>query len=301
MGSFIVGMFVVAAVGATALRTVMPPGLGKHGSSTTAEMVLVEQVLDSPVALTIFFFVIMLICALVMLCIWHLASWQEARDLVAQQEEEEERRKKNLLKHLRGTEAFEMPPPDKPVPRRAGTTTTASQDEERRSTCAICLEPLSTGDACRLLPCNHIFHTCCTDTWLEDRHSCPTCRQDIRHPEDIPAEAAEPQQDQPVRQLPMAVRMVLFFICISLLTGAQDRILDAIFGVQNKEPQQHHIWAHPGHRYQNVTAVHEYRIHSVYDDSAHFVGSLVTSPMDDKPAQDDNSEQRFYKGGFLRR
>lgn len=130
-----------------------------------------------------------------------------------------------------------MPPPDKPLPRRAGTSPSASQDEERRQTCAICLEPLSTGDPCRLLPCNHIFHTSCTDSWLEDRYSCPTCRHDIRAPEDIPAEPEEQ------RQQPLALRIVLLFVIVCLMSGAQSRVLDAIFGVQSEEAQHHHAWA----------------------------------------------------------
>eukprot|EP00746_Dinoflagellata_sp_MGD_P012790 gnl/MRDRNA2_/MRDRNA2_127404_c0_seq1.p1 gnl/MRDRNA2_/MRDRNA2_127404_c0~~gnl/MRDRNA2_/MRDRNA2_127404_c0_seq1.p1 ORF type:complete len:356 (-),score=52.03 gnl/MRDRNA2_/MRDRNA2_127404_c0_seq1:118-1185(-) len=299
VSSSIVGMLVVAAVGAALLRTVMPPGLGK---TPAAEAMFLRHVVESPVALTTFFFFIMLTCALAMFCIWRLAHWQEARDVVAEQRAEEEQRKRNLLKHLRGTEAFEMPPPDKPVPRKAGTTTTLAQDEERRSTCAICLEPLNTGDPCRLLPCNHIFHTTCTDCWLQDRHSCPTCRQDIRAPEDIPAEP-QPQQ----RQLPMRT-VVLLLICITLMTGVQDRIVDAIFGVQNKAPQNHDVWAHPAGSDQNVTTVHRYHIRSVYyDHGGKFVGSNteiggnLASPADMKSAQDDNSAMGLFNGGFLRR
>lgn len=287
MSSSIVGMFVMAAIGATVLRAVMQPGLG----SSTAELAFAEHVIESPMALTTFFFVIMLICASLMFCIWHLAHWQEARDVVAEQQAEEERRKQNLLKHLRGTEAFEMPPPDKPVPRRAGTSTSASQDEERRSICAICLEPLNTGDPCRLLPCNHIFHTTCTDTWLEDRHSCPTCRQDIRAPEDIPAEVQE-------RRACLPVRVVFVIICILALTGVQDRIMAAI-APQAMKPQQNHakndVWAPAESSHPNVTAVHHYAIYahrgheSIYD-----FGALATSPQDPTPAQGIQS------GGFLR-
>lgn len=297
LSSSIVGMFVLAAVGATVLRVMMKPGLGiLTRNKTDAETLFIKHVVESPMALTTFFFLIMVLCSSVMFCIWHLAHWQEARDVVAEQHAEEERRKQTLLKHLRGTEAFEMPPPDQPVPKRAGTSTTASQDEERRSTCAICLEPLSTGDACRLLPCNHIFHTSCTDGWLQDRHSCPTCRQDIRAPEDIPA---EPQPEP--RQLPLAVRMVLLFICISLMTGAQERIMDAVFGVQNQVPQDHDIWAHPGHNHQNVTTVLPVHEYNIYDHGGKLLGSLVTSPRVVRSAQDDNSAERLQTGGSLRR
>lgn len=284
MSSSIVGMFIMAAICSTVLRAVMKPGLGK----STAGLVLAKHLMESPMALTTLFFLIILACAAVMFCIWHLAHWQEARDTVAEQRAEEERRKKNLLRHLKGTEAFEMPPPDKPVPRRAGTCPSASQDEERRSMCAICLEPLNTGDPCRLLPCNHIFHTECTDTWLQDRFSCPTCRQDIRAPEDVPA---EPQQQ---RRLPPAVRIVLIFICIGLLAGGQERIMDAIFGSRGKEPQNHHVkvhgWTPAESSHQNVTAAHHFSIY----------GSVDISPQAPTEAQAHNSVQRIYSGGFLR-
>lgn len=43
--------------------------------------------------------------------------------------------------------------------------------------CAVCLESLSTGDKCRLLPmCNHSFHAQCVDTWLLKTPICPICR-----------------------------------------------------------------------------------------------------------------------------
>ncbi|OMJ26538.1 Receptor homology region, transmembrane domain- and RING domain-containing protein 1 [Smittium culicis] len=43
--------------------------------------------------------------------------------------------------------------------------------------CLICFEVIDVGDSIREIPCNHIFHLNCLDTWLESRSVyCPTCR-----------------------------------------------------------------------------------------------------------------------------
>jgi E3 ubiquitin-protein ligase AMFR len=39
--------------------------------------------------------------------------------------------------------------------------------------CAICRDPMESA---KKLPCNHIFHQSCLRGWLEQHHSCPTCR-----------------------------------------------------------------------------------------------------------------------------
>uniref|UniRef100_A0A7S0EH18 RING-type E3 ubiquitin transferase n=1 Tax=Hanusia phi TaxID=3032 RepID=A0A7S0EH18_9CRYP len=45
--------------------------------------------------------------------------------------------------------------------------------------CPVCLCELEKGDACRRLPCLHMFHKDCVDDWLKrDRH-CPVCKTDI--------------------------------------------------------------------------------------------------------------------------
>lgn len=48
------------------------------------------------------------------------------------------------------------------------------------TTCSICLEEYSTGEILTLLPCNHIFHTCCIGQWLTERHTlCPLCKAEV--------------------------------------------------------------------------------------------------------------------------
>ncbi|XP_011142738.1 E3 ubiquitin-protein ligase AMFR isoform X2 [Harpegnathos saltator] len=51
----------------------------------------------------------------------------------------------------------------------------ASQDElvDNSDYCAICWEKM---DSARKLPCTHLFHNSCLQSWLEQDTSCPTCR-----------------------------------------------------------------------------------------------------------------------------
>ncbi|KAM7250091.1 hypothetical protein ACFE04_021974 [Oxalis oulophora] len=43
--------------------------------------------------------------------------------------------------------------------------------------CAICLESFLDEKSCRVFPvCNHIFHSGCICSWLEDHLTCPICR-----------------------------------------------------------------------------------------------------------------------------
>lgn len=46
--------------------------------------------------------------------------------------------------------------------------------------CMICLEEFSMYDVCRVLGCQHFFHTACVDPWLQDKSSrCPLCSQHV--------------------------------------------------------------------------------------------------------------------------
>jgi len=51
----------------------------------------------------------------------------------------------------------------------------ASPDElaENSDNCAICWEKMESA---RKLPCAHLFHNSCLQSWLEQDTSCPTCR-----------------------------------------------------------------------------------------------------------------------------
>ncbi|XP_031341179.1 E3 ubiquitin-protein ligase AMFR-like isoform X2 [Photinus pyralis] len=62
--------------------------------------------------------------------------------------------------------------------------------------CAICWEKMETA---RKLPCSHLFHTMCLQSWLEQDKSCPTCRLalNIENPSDNRPESPEIQHNAP--------------------------------------------------------------------------------------------------------
>ena len=45
--------------------------------------------------------------------------------------------------------------------------------------CAICLEPLTTGDRLAILGCGHMFHGPCISTWLFQKKVCPYCEEPV--------------------------------------------------------------------------------------------------------------------------
>jgi len=51
--------------------------------------------------------------------------------------------------------------------------------------CVICHEPLSAGQSVRRLPCLHLFHKRCIQTWLSVRPTCPLCNLKLENMESV--------------------------------------------------------------------------------------------------------------------
>eukprot|EP00520_Triparma_pacifica_P018019 CAMPEP_0118649568 /NCGR_PEP_ID=MMETSP0785-20121206/9773_1 /TAXON_ID=91992 /ORGANISM="Bolidomonas pacifica, Strain CCMP 1866" /LENGTH=573 /DNA_ID=CAMNT_0006541865 /DNA_START=189 /DNA_END=1907 /DNA_ORIENTATION=- len=56
---------------------------------------------------------------------------------------------------------------------------TVAGNSQGEDCCSICLCEYEEGEDVRFLPCKHIFHPGCVDTWLKRNASCPACRQNI--------------------------------------------------------------------------------------------------------------------------
>lgn len=54
---------------------------------------------------------------------------------------------------------------------------TIEELEAVNNVCIICREEMVSR--CKKLPCNHIFHTACLQSWFQRQQTCPTCRMDI--------------------------------------------------------------------------------------------------------------------------
>jgi len=49
-----------------------------------------------------------------------------------------------------------------------------------RARCNICTEVIRDGAAC--CPCGHVYHLKCLTKWLNQRRTCPTCRETTSKP-----------------------------------------------------------------------------------------------------------------------
>merc|ERR1719468_1184256 len=54
--------------------------------------------------------------------------------------------------------------------------------QDGQTNCAVCLCDFEGGERLRMLPCGHIFHSPCVDTWLRRNKVCPLCLYDAELP-----------------------------------------------------------------------------------------------------------------------
>jgi hypothetical protein len=50
---------------------------------------------------------------------------------------------------------------------------------DSKKSCTVCQELATEGEVLLELPCEHAFHSQCILPWLEQQHTCPTCRAEI--------------------------------------------------------------------------------------------------------------------------
>ena len=56
---------------------------------------------------------------------------------------------------------------------------TVVDNKDKIQECVICMVDIGVGEVIRYLPCAHLFHKNCVDTWLMRNLSCPTCMEEL--------------------------------------------------------------------------------------------------------------------------
>ena len=54
-----------------------------------------------------------------------------------------------------------------------------SQLSEEKKDCIICLAKFKKSDKITMLPCTHMFHSYCVESWLKAKNFCPVCKLKI--------------------------------------------------------------------------------------------------------------------------
>ncbi|MES1922127.1 hypothetical protein MHBO_003642 [Bonamia ostreae] len=49
----------------------------------------------------------------------------------------------------------------------------------KEESCSICLSAASMDEEARVIPCGHLFHAKCLDSWLQVKSLCPLCRASV--------------------------------------------------------------------------------------------------------------------------
>ena len=55
-------------------------------------------------------------------------------------------------------------------------TNRLKQQQER---CTICISDFEVGEELKQLPCRHIYHLECVDSWLKQENKCPVCKGEV--------------------------------------------------------------------------------------------------------------------------
>jgi len=53
---------------------------------------------------------------------------------------------------------------------------------DNQAECSVCMEAFLVDATAKKLPCNHLFHPECIDTWLQLHNTCPICRKEVGIP-----------------------------------------------------------------------------------------------------------------------
>jgi hypothetical protein len=59
--------------------------------------------------------------------------------------------------------------------------TKTSSDEKESEKCPICITDYEDKEKLKKLPCKHLFHPECIDTWLVQNSLCPVCKKDLNN------------------------------------------------------------------------------------------------------------------------
>jgi Ring finger domain len=52
--------------------------------------------------------------------------------------------------------------------------------EEEEEKCPVCLLEFEDQEQVKQLPCGHLFHEGCIDSWLVRNSKCPICKRDVK-------------------------------------------------------------------------------------------------------------------------
>eukprot|EP00753_Platysulcus_tardus_P019292 PLAT7091.5.p2 GENE.PLAT7091.5~~PLAT7091.5.p2 ORF type:complete len:159 (+),score=47.69 PLAT7091.5:249-725(+) len=78
------------------------------------------------------------------------------------------------------------------------------KEDASHDSCSICLDDFAAGVRVYALPCSHVFHEDCLDTWFREHSDCPLCKRDYnRSPPPMPeaVEVEEAAADDAAEQL----------------------------------------------------------------------------------------------------